>query len=167
LVFEQLGPSLYDIIKRNKYVGFPPRQVKSFARQLLESIAFMHRCGYTHTDLKPENILLCSDSCSEEKRDGKPVFFPKSTRIKLIDFGGANHERDSKSSIINTRQYRAPEVILQCCRWDHASDVWSLGCIFVEMATGNLLFPVHNDIDHIYMIDKIAGKFPGWMAEQA
>lgn len=35
--------------------------VQSFSRQLLESIAFMHSQGYTHTDLKPENILLESE----------------------------------------------------------------------------------------------------------
>lgn len=167
LVFEQLGPSLYDTIKRNKYVGFEKKQVQSFARQLLQSVAFMHRHGYTHTDLKPENILLCDDDFYEEKKNGKSYLVPKSSKIKLIDFGGATHDSDSKSSVINTRQYRSPEVILQCCRWSHSSDVWSLGCIFVELFTGNLLFHVHDDIDHLYMIDKISGKIPGWMAEGA
>ena len=167
LVFEQLGPSLYDIIKRNKYVGFPKRHVQSFAKQLFEAVGFMHRCGYTHTDLKPENVLLCSDSYYEQKDGSRTYYIPKNTRIKLIDFGGATHDRDSKSSIINTRQYRAPEVILQCCSWDKSSDVWSLGCILVELVTGNLLFHVHEDIDHIYMIDKVSGKFPGWMVREA
>jgi serine/threonine protein kinase len=100
----------------------------------------------------------------EESRERKTYLIPKSTRIKLIDFGGATHETESKSSIINTRQYRAPEVILQCCKWNHVSDVWSLGCILVELFTGNLLFHVHDDVDHIYMIDKISGRFPSWMA---
>ena len=53
LVFEALGPSLYDVIKMNKYVGYPPYYVQSFARQLFRAIGFMHRIGYTHTDLKP------------------------------------------------------------------------------------------------------------------
>lgn len=44
--------------------------------------------------------------------------------------------------------------------------MWSLGCIFVELVTGELLFPVHNDVDHVYMIDKMIGKFPRWMAEE-
>lgn len=37
---------------------------------------------------------------------------PRNVEIKLIDFGGATHETEHHSSIINTRQYRAPEVIL-------------------------------------------------------
>ncbi len=53
IVFEQLGPSLYDIIKKNRYKGYPPYYVQSFARQLFESIGFLHQHGYTHTDLKP------------------------------------------------------------------------------------------------------------------
>ena len=57
----------------------------------------------------------------------------------VIDFGGATFENQHKSSIINTRQYRAPEVVLDC-GWDTASDMWSVGCILMEMYTGELLF---------------------------
>jgi len=53
MVFETLGLSLYDLIKKNNHNGYPMRLVQSFSRQLLESIAFMHEQGYTHTDLKP------------------------------------------------------------------------------------------------------------------
>lgn len=54
----QLGPSLYDVLKRNRFTGFPIRYVQSFFKQILFSIGFMHAVGLTHTDLKPENILL-------------------------------------------------------------------------------------------------------------
>ena len=60
LVFERLGPSLYDITKKNNYKGFTPRLVRSFARQLFEAVGFLHKLGFVHTDLKPENILLCT-----------------------------------------------------------------------------------------------------------
>lgn len=42
----------------NKFKGFPIKLVQSFFKQILRSIGFLHRIGYTHTDLKPENILL-------------------------------------------------------------------------------------------------------------
>ncbi len=42
----------------NSYKGFPIKLVQSFFKQILKSIGFLHRIGYTHTDLKPENILL-------------------------------------------------------------------------------------------------------------
>jgi dual-specificity kinase len=61
IVFEPLGPSLYDVVKRNNHTGFPLALVQAFARQVFEAVAFMHANHYTHTDLKPENILLCAD----------------------------------------------------------------------------------------------------------
>ena len=59
-VFEKLGPSLYDFLKRNRYQPFPVELVREFGRQLLESVAYMHELRLIHTDLKPENILLVS-----------------------------------------------------------------------------------------------------------
>uniref|UniRef100_K7MYW2 Protein kinase domain-containing protein n=1 Tax=Glycine max TaxID=3847 RepID=K7MYW2_SOYBN len=55
IVFEKLGPSLYDFLRKNNYRSLSIDLVREFGRQLLESVAFMH-----HTDLKPENILLVS-----------------------------------------------------------------------------------------------------------
>lgn len=58
----------------------------------------------------------------------------------VIDFGGATYDDDEhKSTIVNTRQYRAPEVILEV-GWSYPSDLWSAGCIITELYTGDLLF---------------------------
>ena len=57
----------------------------------------------------------------------------------MIDFGGAAYDSDYKSFLINTRQYRAPEVILGL-GWSMPSDMWSVGCILMELYTGSLLF---------------------------
>jgi serine/threonine protein kinase len=78
LVFERLGKSLYDVIKMNKYKGkgykgFRMTQVQKFAKQLLQSLDFMHTLGLTHTDLKPENILLVSNQLSWD--DEKVIHF--------------------------------------------------------------------------------------------
>ncbi|MBA0597801.1 hypothetical protein Gorai_007590, partial [Gossypium raimondii] len=59
-VFEKLGPSLFDFLKRNKYSPFPVDLVREFVHQLLESVAYMHDLLLINTDLKPENILLVS-----------------------------------------------------------------------------------------------------------
>ncbi|RLM77977.1 serine/threonine-protein kinase AFC2 [Panicum miliaceum] len=57
IVFERLGPSLYDFLRENNYRSFPIALVREVAKQLLE---FMHELRLIHTDLKPENILLVS-----------------------------------------------------------------------------------------------------------
>jgi serine/threonine protein kinase len=57
----------------------------------------------------------------------------------VIDFGGATYTDDNKSSTVNTRQYRAPEVILGV-GWHTPSDLWSIGCIIAELYQGDLLF---------------------------
>ncbi|CAH9109881.1 unnamed protein product [Cuscuta epithymum] len=60
IVFEKLGPSLYDFLRKNNYRSFPIDLAREIGRQLLECVAFMHDLRLIHTDLKPENILLVS-----------------------------------------------------------------------------------------------------------
>jgi dual-specificity kinase len=64
------------------------------------------------------------------------------TRIKLIDFGSAIFDCDYHSSVVSTRHYRAPEIILGI-PWSFPCDIWSLGCMFVEFYTGAAVFQTH------------------------
>lgn len=82
---------------------------------------------------------------------------PVDTRIRLIDFGGATFQDDHHSRIINTRQYRAPEVLLGL-GWSYASDCFSIGCILPELFTGELLFGTHEDLEHLALMEKVLGK---------
>jgi serine/threonine protein kinase len=86
--------------------------------------------------------------------------------LKLIDFGGACYDRDKKSSVINTRQYRAPEVILGV-GWSRPSDMWSVGCILAELYQGELLFATHSNVEHLALMDRIIGPFPRRMVKAA
>ena len=87
--------------------------------------------------------------------------------MRIIDFGGATLFNQHHSAVICTRQYRPPEVILECCEWNELADVWSIGCIVVELLSGDLLFPTHSDPEHLVMIEKNSGAFPGWMVAKA
>jgi hypothetical protein len=149
MVFEPLGMSLYDYVKANSYRPLPLYCVQAFADQLTRAVAFLHAMHVVHTDLKLENVLLASRARlapvtkMTAARDGRTVLAPPSTDIKLIDFGGATHDGPAAGAhrgLINTRQYRSPEVILGM-PWSCPSDVWSLGCILVELYTGELLLP--------------------------
>ena len=146
LVMEALGPSLYDYVRANEYRPPPLYCCQAFADQLLRAVAFLHGMHLVHTDLKLENVLLVSRTgfapttkATAVRRAGARVLAPATTEIKLIDFGGATYEWEHKSALINTRQYRAPEVILGM-GWGTPSDVWSVGCILMELYSGELLF---------------------------
>ena len=158
MVFESLGPSLYDFVKRHKYQPFPMVCVRDFARQLLETLDFIHSFKLIHTDLKPENILLTNYRVVPYQWRGRHYRIPESTKIKLIDFGGATYDDEKKSSIINTRQYRSPEVILGA-GWSTPSDMWSAGCILAELYLGDLLFPTHDNVEHLALIESTVGFF--------
>ncbi|CEM19329.1 unnamed protein product [Vitrella brassicaformis CCMP3155] len=171
LVFERLGPSLYDFLKKNNYRGFYMEDVQCFARQCLQALAFLHALNITHTDLKPENILLVSSNSYSTTFPRDPTSSasykrPSRTDVKIIDFGGATYEHDHHSAVINTRQYRAPEVILDL-GWSMSSDIWSIGCILIELYTGSLLFGTHENREHLAMMEKVLGRFPSHMLQRA
>ncbi|KAF1325897.1 Cmgc/clk protein kinase, partial [Globisporangium splendens] len=91
---------------------------------------------------------------------------PACNAVKLIDFGGATYDDESKSSIINTRQYRSPEVILGV-GWSFPSDIWSAGCIIAELYLGELLFATHDNLEHLALIERCIGKLPAQMIANA
>ncbi|CAI9093480.1 OLC1v1028985C1 [Oldenlandia corymbosa var. corymbosa] len=171
IVFEKLGPSLYGFLKRNKYCPFPLDLVREFARQLLESVAYMHDLGLIHTDLKPENILLVGSEFIKlpgRERSDEHNFrcLPKSSAIKLIDFGSSVYGNQNHYSVVTTRHYRAPEVILGL-GWSYPCDMWSVGCILVELCTGKALFQTHENLEHLAMMERVLGRLPEHMTQKA
>lgn len=152
MVFEKLGPSLYEHLRRNRFRPFPLNQVRDYAFQLLESVNFVHSLTLIHTDLKPENILLVDNK--------------RSSPIKLIDFGSATFESQHHSAVISTRHYRAPEVILGL-GWTYPCDLWSIGCILVELYTGQALFQTHENLEHLAMMSGVLGPIPESMMRRA
>ncbi|TDH69276.1 hypothetical protein CCR75_002550 [Bremia lactucae] len=91
---------------------------------------------------------------------------PANNAVKLIDFGGATYDDESKSSVINTRQYRSPEVILGL-GWSYPSDIWSAGCIIAELYLGELLFATHENLEHLALIERCINPLPVKMVAQA
>ncbi|XP_020088225.1 serine/threonine-protein kinase AFC2 isoform X3 [Ananas comosus] len=129
----------------------------------------MHDLHLIHTDLKPENILLVSSeyikvpdykdvSCSKK--------LPKSSAIKLIDFGSTTYDHQDHSYIVSTRHYRAPEVILGL-GWSYPCDIWSVGCILVELCSGETLFQTHENLEHLAMMERVLGPLPQRMLKRA
>ncbi|XP_073386051.1 serine/threonine-protein kinase AFC1 isoform X3 [Physcomitrium patens] len=139
---------------------------------LLESVAYMHELTLIHTDLKPENILLVSSEylrvpdykASNTGKHFKRV--PKTSEIKLIDFGSAIFDSHYHCSVVSTRHYRAPEVILGL-GWTYPCDIWSVGCILVELCSGDALFQTHENLEHLAMMERVLGPIPVHMIKRA
>lgn len=81
------------------------------------------------------------------------------TSITLIDFGSAIFSDEYHSSVVSTRHYRAPEIILGL-GWSFECDMWSIGCILIEFYTGQALFQTHDNLEHLKMMEVILGG--GW-----
>ncbi|TEA29360.1 hypothetical protein DBR06_SOUSAS8610041 [Sousa chinensis] len=162
--FELLGLSTFDFLKDNNYLPYPIHQVRHMAFQLCQAVKFLHDNKLTHTDLKPENILFVNSDYEltynlEKKRDERSV---KSTAVRVVDFGSATFDHEHHSTIVSTRHYRAPEVILEL-GWSQPCDVWSIGCIIFEYYVGFTLFQTHDNREHLAMMERILGPIPSRM----
>mmetsp|Transcript_68942 Transcript_68942/g.202377 ORF Transcript_68942/g.202377 Transcript_68942/m.202377 type:complete len:313 (+) Transcript_68942:88-1026(+) len=116
----------------------PPQTVRNFTYQLCRGVEFCHANRILHRDLKPQNLLI----------DSK-------LRLKIADFGLARaftvpvpkytHE-------VVTVWYRPPEILLGGALYSVPVDLWSIGCVMAEMATGAPLFAGDSEIDTIFKI---------------
>jgi len=171
MVFQKYGLSLYDYLKKNSFQGLDYAITREIAFSLFASLYYLHEgLELIHTDLKPENILFVEDTTGFNSNDKSPDIRMKptfnSTDIKIIDLGSATFEHEYHSTIISTRHYRAPEVVLQI-GWSYPSDVWSVGCILLELYTGQTLFNTHQNSEHLAMMEIIFGHFPPeWLESQ-
>jgi dual specificity tyrosine-phosphorylation-regulated kinase 1 len=113
---------------------------------LLQALQLLSRrdINIVHCDLKPENILLCH---------------PRRSAIKLIDFGSSCFADQPTYTYIQSRFYRSPEVLFGL-PYSQKIDVWSLGCVAVEMHTGEPLFGGTNQVDQVCRIIDVIGPPP-------
>ena len=154
IVSELLKDNLYDFYKyltdNNNTEYFSVERIQKLTKQILICLEFIHDLKIIHCDLKPENILMKSIT---------------DATCKVIDFGSSCFVHDHLSAYIQSRSYRAPEVILGC-RYDYKIDMWSLGCILAEIYTGNVLFQNDSIQSMLARIIGICGPIPNWMYEK-
>lgn len=143
LVFEFLDLDLHDYINSLEGANVDIGLAKSYLYQLLKGLEFCHACRIIHRDLKPQNLLI-----------------DLTGTIKICDFGLARSFSLPVRALTHevvTRWYRAPEVLLGSRRYSTPVDVWSVGCIFVEMLVSKPMFPGDSEIDQLYRIFNILG----------
>jgi dual specificity tyrosine-phosphorylation-regulated kinase 2/3/4 len=141
IITELLGVNLYQLLESNYFKPLDLLNVKAFAIQILFSLAFLKQLGVVHSDIKPENILM--------KQKGK-------VGIKIIDFGTSMFTHETTFTYIQSRFYRAPEVILGA-KYSTPIDMWSFGCLLAELSLGTPLFAGDNEQEQLSLILRSSG----------
>ncbi|KAI5095786.1 SRSF protein kinase 3-like isoform X2 [Silurus meridionalis] len=134
---------------------------------VLEGLDYLHtHCKIIHADIKPENILLC---LGQQPLAHKTHINPEKISVKITDLGSSCWVYKHFCEEIQTRQYRALEVLLGC-DYGPPADIWSLACMAFELATGDPLFEpksgrnFSSEEDHLAHIIELLGKIPASVA---
>jgi cyclin-dependent kinase len=143
LVFEFLDQDMKKFLDASGEKGLEAFTIKSFLFQLLNGVSYCHQNRVLHRDLKPQNLLI-----------------NLSGQLKLADFGLARAfgipVRSFTHEVV-TLWYRAPDVLMGSKHYSTSVDMWSVGCIFAEMATGRPLFPGVSERDQLMKIFHLLG----------
>ncbi|XP_041926346.1 cyclin-dependent kinase-like 2 isoform X2 [Alosa sapidissima] len=121
----------------DRSIGYLPQQAL-LSIQCPECFLIIHR------DVKPENVLVSQQGV-----------------VKLCDFGFARTlalPGEAYTDYVATRWYRAPELLVGDPKYGKAVDIWAVGCLFMEMLSGEPLFPGDSDIDQLYHIIRCIGS---------
>ncbi|TDG99429.1 hypothetical protein EPR50_G00194180 [Perca flavescens] len=144
LVFEFVERTLLEDLEQNPS-GLDLNTSRQYLYQILRAAAFCHQQHIIHRDIKPENILISQGGV-----------------VKMCDFGFARTmtspaEGGVYTDYVATRWYRAPELLVGDTKYGKPVDVWAVGCLLLEMLTGQPLFPGDSDLDQIYHIVRYFG----------
>nr|XP_031304897.1 cyclin-dependent kinase-like 3 isoform X4 [Camelus dromedarius] len=137
LVFEFIDHTVLDELQHYCH-GLESKRLRKYLFQILRAIEYLHNNNIIHRDIKPENILVSQSGIT-----------------KLCDFGFARTlaaPGDVYTDYVATRWYRAPELVLKDTSYGKPVDIWALGCMIIEMATGNPYLPSSSDLDLLHKI---------------
>jgi dual specificity protein kinase YAK1 len=155
IIFELLNENLYELLKQNYFQGISLNSIRFIIKQILEAVYQLQRANLIHCDLKPENILLKIDK-DNNRND---------VIIKITDFGSACFKNHTMFQYIQSRYYRAPEVLIGG-RYGPEIDMWSIGCIAVELFLGEPILPGSSEFDQLGKIIKLTGNPPQYILKE-
>ncbi|CAA6661154.1 unnamed protein product [Spirodela intermedia] len=140
IAYELMDTDLHQIIRSNQALS--EEHCQYFLYQILRGLKYIHSAKVLHRDLKPSNLLL-NANCD----------------LKICDFGLARttSETDFMTEYVVTRWYRAPELLLNSSEYTAAIDVWSVGCIFMELMERKPLFPGRDHVHQLRLLMELIG----------
>ncbi|KAK3334003.1 kinase-like domain-containing protein [Cercophora scortea] len=146
----------------NSYGALPEPLVRSFVRQILNGLSYLHNRDIIHRDIKGANILV------DNKGTIKISDFGISKKLEATNIlNGANNNKN-RPSLQGSVFWMAPEVVKQTS-YTRKADIWSLGCLVVEMMTGTHPFPDCTQLQAIFKIggSKAAPTIPDHASDEA
>lgn len=140
--------------EENTIQGLPLHLIKSTLKQLLEGLKYCHENGLMHRNLKPHNILIQNNgeikisdfTLSRIRTEPNFPYTPEDPK-----------ERERSTREIRRLWYRAPEMIFRKEIYAFEVDLWSIGCLFAEMALGEPLFNGESEVEQLFKIFKFVG----------
>ncbi|KAH7122475.1 serine/threonine-protein kinase-like protein bur1 [Dendryphion nanum] len=148
----------------NPDVRFTEAQIKCYMLQLFKGLRYLHDNHILHRDMKAANLLINNRG-----------------RLQIADFGLARHydeavpqrgkgngeARREYTTLVVTRWYRPPELLLQLRRYTPAIDMWGAGCVFGEMFKRKPILAGQSDLNQAQIIFELVGSpnsetMPGW-----
>lgn len=152
MVFQYMDHDLTGVLSQSQFI-FTDAHLKSLCYQMLAGLAYLHHKGVIHRDIKGSNILVNARG-----------------ELKLADFGLARfyqkrHRADYTNRVI-TLWYRPPELLFGATVYGPEVDMWSAGCIMLELFTKKPVLQGENEIHQLHVIFKIFGtptedRWPG------
>lgn len=148
----------------NPNVHFTEPQIKCYMLQLLEGVRYLHGNSILHRDMKAANLLINNKGILQIADFGlaRPYDEPPPQPGK----GGGEAKREYTTLVV-TRWYRPPELLLQLRRYTTAIDMWGVGCVFGEMFKGKPILAGNSDLNQAQLIFNLVGSpteenMPGW-----
>ncbi|CAO2649574.1 Nn.00g069590.m01.CDS01 [Neocucurbitaria sp. VM-36] len=148
----------------NPDVRFQEAQIKCYMLQLFKGLQYLHDNHILHRDMKAANLLINNRG-----------------RLQIADFGLARHYDEAVpqrgrgngeakreyTTLVVTRWYRPPELLLQLRRYTPAIDMWGAGCVFGEMFKRKPILAGQSDLHQAQIIFELVGSpndqsMPGW-----
>jgi len=170
LILEWLDTSIFDLVKANGNQGLHLSNVRIILEQLFEQLRVLQQQQITHTDIKHKNCCLVQGEkvMLPTGPGGRRTMVLTNPKAKFIDYGNAVFEGDKKIDTIHTKQFRAPEVLLNVANgWGPPSDTWTVGVTAVFMVTGKLIFNSHDPGELLRLQVAALGPFPDSLLQSA
>lgn len=152
MVFEYVDHDLTGLMDTAS-IRFTEAQVKTYTKQLLSGLWYCHEREVLHRDIKGSNLLVDNRG-----------------NLKIADFGLARTFNDNLKRYTNrviTLWYRSPELLLGAEEYGPEVDMWSVGCLLVELLSKRPLFPGKDEPEQLDLIFRTIGHptedtWPGW-----